>query len=105
MRLRGRFFGRVLLVVAVVAVASWLVMQLWNTVVVATLNGVHSLDYVHALGLLILCRLLFGGFGGRGLGYRRAQWERWQALTPEQREQLTQRWDGCRRARSGSESA
>ena len=66
-----------------------------------------SLDYVHALGLLILCRLLFGGFRGRGFGDRRGHWEKWQAMTPEEREALSQRWQGCGRSRgqmSGPES-
>ena len=105
MRHRGWFFGKAVLVAAVVALAAGLVMVLWNTVVVTTLSGVHPLDYVHALGLLVLCRLLFGGFGGRGLGHRRAQWEKWQAMTPEEREALSRRWNGCRRSRGGNEPA
>jgi hypothetical protein len=105
MRRRGWFLGKVVLVVTVVALAAGLVMELWNTVVVTTLSGVHPLDYVHALGLLVLCRLLFGRFSGRGLGHRRAQWEKWQAMTPEEREALSQRWNGCRRSRGGSEQA
>ena len=103
MRRRGWFLGKMALVVAVVALAAGLVMELWNTVVVNSLSGVHALDYLHALGLLVLCRLLFGGFGGRGIGHRRAQWEKWQALTPEEREALSQRWSGCRRSRGGNE--
>jgi hypothetical protein len=75
MRRRGWFFGKVVLVLVVAALAAGLIMVLWNTVVVSTLSGAHPLDYLHALGLLVLCRVLFGGFGGRGLGHRRAQWE------------------------------
>jgi hypothetical protein len=99
MRRRAWFLGKAALVLAVVALAAGLVMVLWNTVVTTALSGAHSLDYVHALGLLVLCRLLFGGFRGRGFGNRRAQWEKWQAMTPEEREALSQRWSGCRRAR------
>jgi hypothetical protein len=99
MRRRVWFLGKAVLVLAVVALAAGLVMVLWNTVAITALSGAHSLDYVHALGLLVLCRLLFGGFRGRGFGNRRAQWEKWQAMTPEEREALSQRWGGCRRAR------
>jgi hypothetical protein len=99
MRHRAWFLGKAVLVLAVVALAAALVMVLWNTVATTALSGAHALDYVHALGLLVLCRLLFGGFRGRGFGNRRAQWEKWQAMTPEERAALSQRWSGCRRAR------
>jgi hypothetical protein len=105
MKRRAWFLGKAILVLAVVALAAGLVMVLWNTVAIAALSGAHSLDYVHALGLLVLCRLLFGGFGGRGRGYRRAQWEKWQAMTPEEREALSQRWSGCRPSRGQNEQA
>jgi hypothetical protein len=105
MRRRGWFFGKVVLVLAVAALAVGLVMVLWNTVVVTTFSGAHPLDYLHALGLLVLCRLLFGGFGGRGLGHRRARWEKWQAMTPEEREALSTRWHGCGRSRGANEQA
>jgi hypothetical protein len=98
MRRRAWFFGKVILVLAGVALAGGVVMALWNTVATTALSGAHALDYVHALGLLVLCRLLFGGFRGRGFGNRRRQWERWQAMTPEEREALSQRWQGCRRS-------
>jgi hypothetical protein len=99
MRRRAWFFGKVVLMLAVVALAAGLVMVLWNTVATTALAGAHSLDYVHALGLLVLCRILFGGFRGRGFGARRAQWEKWQAMTPEEREALSQRWNRCGRSR------
>jgi hypothetical protein len=103
MRRRAWFFGKAILVLAVVALAAGLVMVLWNTVATTALSGAHPLDYVHALGLLVLCRLLFGGFRGRGFGNRRARWERFQAMTPEEREALSQRWNGCRRSRAPNE--
>ncbi len=95
MRRRAWFLGKAVLVLAVVALAAGLVMVLWNTVVTVALSGAHPLDYVHAVGLLILCRLLFGGFGGRGHRGGRARWEKWQAMTPEEREALSQRRRVC----------
>ncbi len=103
MRRKAWFFGKAALVLAVVALAAGLVMVLWNTVVTTAVNGAHPLDYVHALGLLVLCRLLFGGFRGRGFGNRRAQWEKWQSMTPQEREALSQRWHGCGRSPERSE--
>jgi hypothetical protein len=50
------------------------------------------------MGLLVLSKLLFGGFhrsGGRG-GYRpRRMRERWEQMTPEQREKFRQGVRGC----------
>jgi len=99
MRWRARFLGKAVLVLAVVALAAAVVMELWNTVVTGALTGAHPLDYAHALGLLVLCRLLFGGFRGRS-GWHRARWEKWQAMTPEEREAVSRRWGGggCGRA-------
>ena len=105
MRRKAWFLGRAALVLAVVALAAGLVMVLWNTVVTTAISGAHALDYVHALGLLVLCRLLFGGFRGRGFGHRRASWEKWQSMTPQEREALSQRWQGCGRSRERTEQA
>ncbi|MGV7211338.1 hypothetical protein ACLB1G_26160 [Oxalobacteraceae bacterium A2-2] len=76
---------------AAIAILGAIVMQLWNWVVPALFAGASPLDYWRALGLLVLCRILFGGFKGRG-GHR--DWQRWNALTPEEREQFRSRWRG-----------
>jgi hypothetical protein len=52
-------------VVAAIAALSYVVMLLWNNVVVSLADGIHAIDYCHAVGLLILSRILFGGFRGR----------------------------------------
>ncbi|MCY7350983.1 MAG: hypothetical protein LH606_09975 [Cytophagaceae bacterium] len=54
-------------ILAFLAVA-WVVMRLWNWLVPGAFNG-PRLQYKYALGLLLLSRILFGGFGGfRGHG-------------------------------------
>ena len=53
------------LAVAAIAALSYVVMLLWNHVVVSLADGIHAIDYCHAVGLLILSRILFGGFRGR----------------------------------------
>jgi hypothetical protein len=66
------------------------VMHLWNWLLPA-LFGWHPIGFWQALGLLVLCRILFGGFGGHGAGHSRMQrrWaERWERMTPEEREKF-----------------
>ena len=73
------------------AVLGWVVMMLWNAVVPVVFVGGRVIDYWHALGLLVLSRILFGGFRGRGRSsWQRRRWRRWDAMTPEEREQLRQ---------------
>lgn len=80
---------------AAVIVVAVVVMLLWNALL-PTIFGVPSIGFLQALGLLILSRLLFGGFGGRGMFWRhgREMRERWMAMTPEQREALFQQGFG-----------
>src|SRR5689334_15007540 len=65
---------------------------LWNWLL-PPLAGWPVLTFWQALGLLVLCRFLFGGFGGRGgrSRMRRRMEERTAHLTPEERERCRQR--------------
>ncbi|MYM38087.1 hypothetical protein [Duganella qianjiadongensis] len=82
------------LILAAIAAMSGVVMWLWNAVMPGIFSGVQSIDYWHAMGLLILCRILFGGFRGRHGHHHgwhhshRERWARWQAMTPEERAQF-----------------
>src|SRR5437763_15098495 len=95
---KARFLGRGLLGVAAVAVLGVLVMALWNAVVPELFTGARPVDYLHALGVLLLCRILFGGFRGYGGWRAHRHWARgrWSAMTPEEREQF-RRCAACRR--------
>jgi hypothetical protein len=69
-----------------------LVMHLWNWLL-PELFGWHTIGFWQALGLLLLSRILFGGFGGHGHGpgrKRREMKERWEKMTPEEREKFRQ---------------
>jgi hypothetical protein len=73
-----------------------IVLQLWNWLL-PSLFGWRQVTFWQALGLLALCRILFGGFGFHGSGrsdYRRRMAERWERMTPEERERLRQSWRG-----------
>ena len=71
-----------------------IVRLLWNWLL-PPLFGWHQVTFWQALGLLALCRILFGGFGGRGLGRsnarRRIAERAWERMTPEERERFRQR--------------
>jgi hypothetical protein len=88
MRCRVRHLAKLLMILAAVAVLGLAVMVLWNLVVPALFVGSRAIDYPHALGLLVLCRILFGGFRGRGRWRGRRHWDKWTAMTPEERERI-----------------
>ena len=70
-----------------------LVLHLWNWLL-PTLFGWRQITFWQALGLLALCRILFGGFGLRGSGhssFRRRMEDRCDPRTAEEREQFRQR--------------
>src|SRR5213596_557371 len=89
--MRIRIIKFVLIGIVAVAVFGFIVMQLWNRVL-APSTGWHALTYWQAVGLLILAKILFGGFRGGG-GWRGRRWrhrmrERWEQMTPEEREKF-----------------
>jgi hypothetical protein len=84
-----------------IALGGAVVMQLWNWLL-PSLFGWHEVTFGQALGLLALCRILFGGMGLRGPGrsnFRRRMAERWERMTPEERERFGRgmrgRWGYC----------
>ncbi len=70
-------------------VFGFVVEQLWNWLIPGVF-GWRPIDFIQALGLLVLCRILFGGFhrhGGHGHWRHRMQ-ERWARMSPEERERF-----------------
>ncbi|MFM0039886.1 hypothetical protein [Paraburkholderia strydomiana] len=92
MNFRIRCAGKALLVVVGIGVLGWAVMMLWNWVVPGLFVGARTIDFAHALGLLVLSRILFGGFRGRGGWRERRHWRKWDAMTPEERERFQSAW-------------
>ena len=101
--MRTRWMGRGLLFLPFAALAvgvvGFVVMTLWNGLM-PDLFGWRSISFWQALGLLILTRLLVGGFRGgpgRHMHWRGRMKERWERMTPEEREKFREGMGGCGR--------
>jgi hypothetical protein len=98
-----------------IAIGGEIVMQLWNWLL-PPLFGWRQITFWQAVGILALCRILFGGFGHHGSyrsNFRRRMTERmtermadrWEHMTPEERERFRQGMRGrCGFGPSTSES-
>ena len=82
-----------------VFVAGGIVMQLWNWLL-PPLFGFPQITLLQGFGLLVLCRILFGGFSGGGSG------DHSKHMTPEDRERFRQRMQDrfCERSNGPQES-
>lgn len=83
-----------LIILGIAALLALAVLGLWNGVLTDVLD-VKAITYWQALGILVLARILFGGFPRRGGGFgppwmRYRMMRQWQSMTPEQREQMRQ---------------
>ena len=81
------------------AIGGLVVRLLWNWLL-PPLFGWPQITFWQAVGMLALCRILFGGRGWHGSGrshFRRRMQARWDRMTPEERERFRQgmrrRWD------------
>jgi hypothetical protein len=90
MRFRVWRLGKLVVFLVAAAAIGGVVMLLWNAVIPNVFAGGRSIDYLHAVALLVLSRILFGGFRGYGGWRRHRHWRRWEAMTSEERDQLRQ---------------
>jgi H+/Cl- antiporter ClcA len=77
-------------------VFSYVVMRLWNWLT-PDIFGWHPISFWQAVGLLVLSKILFGGGRGlhaSGMHWRRRMMERWEHMTPEEREKFRQSMRG-----------
>ncbi|MFN8347303.1 MAG: hypothetical protein U0X91_20030 [Spirosomataceae bacterium] len=99
---RPRFLFFPLMAAAAVLLMGAVVRFLWNAILPA-LIGVSVISYWQAVGLLVLCRILFGNFGRGGMGrpprweskrgFQGGQWRnKWADMTEEEREKLKEEW-------------
>jgi hypothetical protein len=112
--MKGRFIKEripliILGVLAIIALLSFIVMSLWNNILVPVLH-INALNFWQALGILVLSKILFGGFhrGWRGRHYndpnhqwRKEMLSKWKTMTSEEREKFKHEWrDRCRGVRT-----
>jgi hypothetical protein len=92
-------------IAAFIVIGGEVVMHLWNWLL-PSLFGWRQINFWQGLGLLLLCRILFGGLGHsgpRGRGCRRGR------MNPEDREKfrevLRARWGGMEAESGGSKAS
>ncbi|MEZ4794370.1 MAG: hypothetical protein R2773_02665 [Flavobacteriaceae bacterium] len=86
-----------LIPIVLLFIISAIVMWLWNAILPEVL-GATTLTYWQAMGLLVLSKILFGGFpscgrkGRRHLGKKQEFLQRIKAMSPEERERFKELW-------------
>ena len=81
--------------IAMLLLVGFIVMGLWNALLPVVL-GVKTITFIQALGILLLSKILFGGFR-RGSSERGRQWkmkfqEKMDSMTPEEKEKFQSEW-------------
>ena len=98
--MRDTFKKRKLLFIPIFIAAVFLfgavVMGLWNAILPAVI-GVKAINLWQALGVLLLSKILFGGFHGGWRGrHGKERWmemkQKFAAMTPEEREKIKTEW-------------
>ncbi len=92
---RRRRFPFVLIIAAGALLLAAIVQFLWNNIL-PDLIQVGQLTYWKAFGLLVLCRILFGGFRGGPRGkapFARNGWrEKWDNMSEEEKASFKEKW-------------
>jgi|LakMenEpi03Aug12_release.lakeMendotaPanAssembly.Ray.scaffolds.fasta_scaffold83807_4 hypothetical protein len=95
---KGKFILYPLFALAFILAAGYAVMFLWNAILPEVIPAVGKVTFMQAAGLLILCRILFGGFkGGGGYGKQsfknNPEWkEKMMNMSEEDREKFKSEW-------------
>lgn len=88
-------------IVGFVLLLGWVVMLLWNAILPKVVSGVSALTYWQGVGLLVLSKILFSGFKGRGgaATYGRPHFrEKWRNMSEEERTKFKAAWrDRCKK--------
>ncbi|MBS1747634.1 MAG: hypothetical protein JST21_15840 [Bacteroidetes bacterium] len=106
-----RRFPFPLLILPLILLAGLIVMLLWNAIMPHAIHA-SSLNYLQSLGLLVLSRILFGGFRG-GPGRRHRMWrggdpswrEKWKYMSDEEKMKFREEWKNrCSRMNKNEET-
>ena len=90
------FFFIIPLMITALFAGSAIVMLLWNKIIPGLFPAVGTLTYWHALGLLVLCKMLFGSINNGFLSMRRPPQQtgiqnlrkKWAEMTEEKKAKL-----------------
>lgn len=101
--MRGKFVFIPFFFLGMIALAGFVVMELWNWLMPAIFD-LTIISYWQALGLLVLGKLIFGGFGWRcggccGGGYHH-YWKhkfkkKWHHMSDDDKAKWEQRFGSC----------
>ena len=89
----------ILIMIAGFFLLSWIVMLLWNYIMPALLNTAF-ITYWQSVGLLLLSKIVFGGFRRRPGGFRSYEgnkcgppWRRkWMQMSDEEKAKFKEEW-------------
>lgn len=89
---RGFFFIiPIIILFALTAIVMWL----WNATL-PNVIGVQAVTYWQSMGILVLSKILFGGFGGfrkhRDHRHKRHFFNKIKNMSPEEKENFKQQW-------------
>ena len=93
---RRRYFFFLFIPLIMLAIGA-VVMYLWNAILPGVVH-VGTITYWQAFGLLVLCRILFGGFHPRGgdkghyFARSRAMKEKWMSMNEEEKQKFMEEW-------------
>ena len=96
--MKRRFIKIAFLAIVITSVLGGITMLLWN-ILMPAIFGLTTINFWQALGLFVLVRILFGGFGkSKMMMHNRmnAMWnnpvhEKWMKMTPEQRKEFIEK--------------
>ncbi len=92
---KAKGFLIVIAIIAMFFLVTAIVMWLWNGILPEVI-GVKTITYWQAMGILILSKILFGGFKGKGkkdfMDWKHEQWKaRMDNFSPEEKEKFKQK--------------
>ena len=83
-------------IIAAIFIVGAAVMYLWNAIIPHVFTMVGAITYWQALGILVLSKILFGGFRKGGCGGKRGygrQWkEKWMGMSEEEKAKFKEEW-------------
>ncbi len=76
---------------------NWKIIGSILTVCLVAVVGVKAISFLQALGILVLSKILFGGFGGHsrwigGQAWKEKMKQRWDKMTPDERDKFKAEW-------------